>query len=231
MKTSTKTVKTMKRKARTCNDKFCEDELYDDLKDLAKLRHKEWNWNAEDYTKQRRSQAPCQKGIVVHKEVLKIILKYCPLGFLGQVPLRSVWQRLDSDFKINDSKEPSQWVWANDSCDRWRMMLKHLVSLKENPTASLLPEIVELCSLVGNREAAQAPPSPAPLPAPPLSELRRCDALQWPDFEAFEGEDELPATAVGNDAKEPPEAAGGKDAGSDVFVADGPPTPEQVTIF
>ena len=91
--------------------------------------------------------------------------------------------------------------------------LAHQAERSHTDPFSLVAQRVVCSDLIDHRQKAEAWPVVRVAPVQWLLPLRAA------------------AERLGNDAKELPDAAGGKYAGSDVFVADGPPTPEQVILL
>ena len=69
---------------------------------LARDRACGFDWELNQYDKQRRCQGPDRAGMVVYVPLLKVILQHCPGGRPAFVQLRDVWLALLEKYDIMD---------------------------------------------------------------------------------------------------------------------------------
>ena len=152
------------KRPRSSNDEFDVKLLCAELAPYASVKDLQWDWEFSQYAKTRRSQAPDRLGLEKYQEFLKTVLRVAPGGLPSQVRLREVFMRLDQHHCIMAAdlrelnKEPR--VWANDCCDRVRIMLRHIRDLKLSRSTFLsagVKELVDMLQVASPPVEEQAP--------------------------------------------------------------------------
>ena len=152
------------KRPRSSNDEFDVKLLCAELAPYARVKDLQWDWEFSQYAKTRRSQAPDRLGLEKYQEFLKTVLRVAPGGLPSQVRLREVFMYLDQHHCIMAAdlrelnKEPC--VWANDCCDRVRLMLRHIRDLKLSRSTFLsagVKELVDMLQVASPPVEEQAP--------------------------------------------------------------------------
>ena len=119
---------------RTPTDRVDCDALLRSLSPAAEFKQAPWDWSILAYQKARRSQGPDLHSLrETYYDLLDKLLDVAPGGFPPLVSLRQVWMGLHREHGIQPKPDiQSLHTWANESADRCRLMMRHLVEIKRS---------------------------------------------------------------------------------------------------
>ena len=122
---------------RTPNDRVDCDALLRLLSPAAELKQAPWDWSILACQKARRSQGPDLHSLrETYYDLLDKLLDVAPGGFPPLVSLRQVWMELHREHGIQPKSDiQSLHAWANESADRCRLMMRHLVEIKRSDSS------------------------------------------------------------------------------------------------
>ena len=129
---------TDKKRFRSCSVAVHEDGLYEDLVDLASSKKKQkYRWDGKHYSKPTRSLGPDKAELDNSSPVLLKQAKRAQNGFPRINGIRNVWQTLDNEFEMMETKlchTTGQAIGQFHACQRaadiWKTMLRHCVDLR-----------------------------------------------------------------------------------------------------
>ena len=135
---------------------------------------------------------------MLHLEPLKVLLALAPTGFPAHRQVQKALQQLQQDFNILNCKEQELNIITADAADCWRIMCKHVYTLKKNKikVKGSLQELLDL--VVAESQGEISEPATSSMEEPlSIEETRRmCDDFEEHDRPDIEVDDDVMVTKV-----------------------------------
>ena len=173
-------------------------QLVDAWTPLAKDRSCQFKWDGSLYTKPSRNLNGDQESLMLHLEPLKVLLALAPTGFPAHRQVQKALQQLQQDFNILNCKEQELNIITADAADCWRIMCKHVYTMKKNKI-KVKGSLQELLDLVGAEcQGETSEPATSSMEEPlSIEETRRMfDDFEEHDRPDIEVDDDVMVTKV-----------------------------------
>ena len=114
---------------------FDSEDLFEELRELSKLKDPGFKWDGSTYQKPTRSTSADHEGLFAHRKALEVLLKVAPTGFPSHSDLKATFVKLHKKEQVFEGVRTDDagktLKAATEAADIWRIMCRDLYNLRK----------------------------------------------------------------------------------------------------